>query len=45
MPVKDGTTGTVVILTKPDAQRAMLSYQVPFSTLQLLTQLGNLIGK
>ena len=32
-PVPDGTTGTVVVLTTPDAQRTMLSYQVGNSTL------------
>ena len=26
----DGTTGTVIVLTTPDAQRTMLAYQVPF---------------
>ncbi|XP_062119617.1 uncharacterized protein LOC133834200 [Humulus lupulus] len=26
-PIKDGTTGTVIVLTTPDAQRTMLSYQ------------------
>ncbi|CAO2821593.1 unnamed protein product [Amaranthus hypochondriacus] len=26
-PVKDGTTGTVIVLTTPDAQRTMLAYQ------------------
>ena len=27
-PVKDGTTGTVIVLTTADAQRTMLAYQV-----------------
>lgn len=27
-PVKDGTTGTVIVLTTSDAQRTMLAYQV-----------------
>lgn len=27
-PVKDGTTGTVIVLTTPDAHRTMLAYQV-----------------
>ena len=27
-PIKDGTTGTVIVLTTPDAQRTMLAYQV-----------------
>lgn len=26
-PIEDGTTGTVIVLTTPDAQRTMLSYQ------------------
>ncbi|MBA0608620.1 hypothetical protein Godav_020814, partial [Gossypium davidsonii] len=26
-PIKDGTTGTVIVLTTPDAQRTMLAYQ------------------
>jgi len=30
-PVKDGTTGTVIVLTTPDAQRTMLAYQVSSS--------------
>jgi hypothetical protein len=30
-PVVDGTTGTVIVLTTPDAQRTMLSYQVRLS--------------
>lgn len=29
-PIKDGTTGTVIVLTTPDAQRTMLAYQVGF---------------
>lgn len=29
-PIKDGTTGTVIVLTTPDAQRTMLAYQVKF---------------
>jgi sugar/nucleoside kinase (ribokinase family) len=27
-PIVDGTTGSVIVLTTPDAQRTMLSYQV-----------------
>lgn len=27
-PIKDGTTGTVIVLTTPDAQRTMLAYPV-----------------
>lgn len=34
-PVVDGTTGTVIVLTTPDAQRTMLSYQV--RNMQLLS--------
>ena len=30
-PVKDGTTGTVIVLTTPDAQRTMPAYQVSSS--------------
>lgn len=30
-PIKDGTTGTVIVLTTPDAQRTMLAYQVKIS--------------
>ncbi len=29
-PIVDGTTGNVIVLTTPDAQRTMLSYQVIF---------------
>ena len=29
-PIKDGTTGTVIVLTTPDAHRTMLSYQVGY---------------
>lgn len=29
-PVKDGTTGTVIVLTTPDAQRTMLAYPVSY---------------
>lgn len=31
-PMKDGTTGTVIVLTTPDAQRTMLAYQVQYTT-------------
>nr|GMC68230.1 Carbohydrate/puine kinase, PfkB, conserved site protein [Ipomoea batatas] len=33
-PVKDGTTGTVIVLTTPDAQRTMLAYQGTSSTIR-----------
>jgi sugar/nucleoside kinase (ribokinase family) len=29
-PIKDATTGTVIVLTTPDAQRTMLAYQVRY---------------
>ena len=32
-PIKDGTTGTVIVLTTPDAHRTMLSYQVSYQIL------------
>lgn len=32
-PVKDGTTGTVIVLTTLDAQRTMLAYQVSSTVL------------
>lgn len=31
VPIKDATTGTVIVLTTPDAQRTMLAYQVQFT--------------
>lgn len=31
-PIKDATTGTVIVLTTPDAQRTMLAYQVQYAT-------------
>lgn len=41
-PVANGTTGTVIVLTSPDAQRTMLSYQVqklqPFSLRALVVE-------
>ncbi|KAL8160233.1 hypothetical protein V2J09_001770 [Rumex salicifolius] len=44
-PVKDGTTGTVIVLTTPDAQRTMLSYQGTSSTINYDPALCNLISK
>jgi len=45
-PVVDGTTGTVIVLTTPDAQRTMLSYQVRefqlFSTFFLFFHIGGI---
>lgn len=34
-PIKDGTTGTVIVLTTPDAQRTMLAYQVRYVDLRI----------
>jgi len=40
-PVKDGTTGTVIVLTTPDAQRTMLAYQVSsFADSSSISELG-----
>ncbi|ESR50679.1 hypothetical protein CICLE_v10031395mg [Citrus x clementina] len=44
-PIKDGTTGTVIVLTTPDAQRAMLAYQGTSSTINYDPCLVNLISK
>ncbi|XP_078437565.1 pfkB-like carbohydrate kinase family protein [Wolffia australiana] len=44
-PVKDGTTGTVIVLTTPDAQRTMLAYQGTSSTLVYDSSLASLISK
>ncbi|KAG5233031.1 fructokinase [Salix suchowensis] len=44
-PVKDGTTGTVIVLTTPDAQRTMLSYQGTSSTVNYDTCLASIISK
>ncbi|TVU31584.1 hypothetical protein EJB05_23274 [Eragrostis curvula] len=44
-PVKDGTTGTVIVLTTPDAQRTMLAYQGTSSTLSYDSDLANLVSK
>lgn len=44
-PVKDGTTGTVIVLTTPDAQRTMLAYQGTSSRVQYDTCLASLISK
>jgi hypothetical protein len=46
-PVKDGTTGTVIVLTTPDAQRTMLAYQVSSFTngFSVLTIVGNTFPK
>lgn len=44
-PVKDGTTGTVIVLTTPDAQRTMLAYQGTSSTVNYDSGLSSLISK
>ncbi|KAM7463546.1 hypothetical protein LguiA_031667 [Lonicera macranthoides] len=44
-PVKDGTTGTVIVLTTPDAQRTMLAYQGTSSRINYDPCLASLISK
>ncbi|KAI3474989.1 hypothetical protein Pfo_030300 [Paulownia fortunei] len=44
-PVKDGTTGTVIVLTTPDAQRTMLAYQGTSSRVNYDPCLASLISK
>ncbi|CAK9160643.1 unnamed protein product [Ilex paraguariensis] len=44
-PVKDGTTGTVIVLTTPDAQRTMLAYQGTSSMVDYDPCLASCIGK
>lgn len=44
-PVKDGTTGTVIVLTTPDAQRTMLAYQGTSSAIDYDPVLANLASK
>ncbi|KAL3837944.1 hypothetical protein ACJIZ3_022535 [Penstemon smallii] len=44
-PVKDGTTGTVIVLTTPDAQRTMLAYQGTSSRVNYDSCLASLISK
>lgn len=44
-PVKDGTTGTVIVLTTPDAQRTMLAYPGTSSTINYDPGLSSLISK
>lgn len=43
--VKDGTTGTVIVLTTPDAQRTMLAYQGTSSRIDYDTCLASTISK
>ncbi|GFP84918.1 uncharacterized sugar kinase slr0537 [Phtheirospermum japonicum] len=44
-PVQDGTTGTVIVLTTPDAQRTMLAYQGTSSRVNYDPCLASLISK
>ncbi|KAG4979278.1 hypothetical protein AAZX31_12G015700 [Glycine max] len=44
-PIKDGTTGTVIVLTTPDAQRTMLAYQGTSSTVNYDASLANAVSK
>ncbi|AQL05451.1 pfkB-like carbohydrate kinase family protein [Zea mays] len=44
-PVKDGATGTVIVLTTPDAQRSMLAYQGTSSTLSYDSDLASSVSK
>ncbi|XP_062147399.1 uncharacterized protein LOC133855344 [Alnus glutinosa] len=44
-PIKDGTTGTVIVLTTPDAHRTMLSYQGTSSTVSYDPSLASIISK
>nr|XP_010919935.1 uncharacterized protein LOC105043908 [Elaeis guineensis] len=44
-PVEDGTTGTVIVLTTPDAQRTMLAYQGTSSTVDYDPYLASVISK
>lgn len=44
-PVKDGTTGTVIVLTTPDAQRTMLAYQGTSSSVNYDPSLASVIAK
>lgn len=44
-PVKDGTTGTVIVLTTSDAQRTMLSYQGTSSIINYDPYLASIVSK
>ncbi|KAG4973735.1 hypothetical protein AAZX31_11G106900 [Glycine max] len=44
-PMKDGTTGTVIVLTTPDAQRTMLAYQGTSSTVNYDASLASAVSK
>ncbi|KAF4357400.1 hypothetical protein F8388_017864 [Cannabis sativa] len=43
-PIKDGTTGTVIVLTTPDAHRTMLSYQGTSSTINYDLSLAKIVS-
>ncbi|KAI3432195.1 PfkB domain-containing protein [Psidium guajava] len=44
-PVNDGTTGTVIVLTTPDAQRTMLAYQGTSSSVNYDSTLAGMVSK
>ncbi|XP_030532849.1 uncharacterized sugar kinase slr0537 [Rhodamnia argentea] len=44
-PVNDGTTGTVIVLTTPDAQRTMLAYQGMSSSVNYDSSLAGMVSK
>ncbi|TKY67882.1 Carbohydrate kinase PfkB [Spatholobus suberectus] len=44
-PIKDGTTGTVIVLTTSDAQRTMLAYQGTSSTVNYDASLASAVSK
>ncbi|XP_028789075.1 uncharacterized protein LOC114745100 [Neltuma alba] len=44
-PITGGTTGTVIVLTTPDAQRTMLAYQGTSSTINYDATLANIVPK
>ncbi|GAV70651.1 PfkB domain-containing protein [Cephalotus follicularis] len=44
-PIKEGTTGTVIVLTTPDAQRTMLAYQGTSSTVNYDPSLASIVSK
>ncbi|XP_010671085.2 uncharacterized protein LOC104887986 [Beta vulgaris subsp. vulgaris] len=44
-PVKDGTTGTVIVLTTPDAQRTMLAYQGTSSKVYYDSGLSDIVSR
>ncbi|KAL8229606.1 hypothetical protein R6Q57_014506 [Mikania cordata] len=44
-PVKDGTTGTVIVLTTSDAQRTMLAYQGTSSYIKYDSSMESIISK